>query len=154
MNIADQCVVSIHYRLTNADGDELDSSAGRDPLSYLHGASNIIPGLERELTGRAVGDSLRVTVQPADGYGEVNQGLIQVVPQEAFEGVEDLQPGMRFEASDGAGNSHPVVVTEVSDNGVTVDGNHPLAGHVLHFDVTVEAVRAATAEELEHGHVH
>jgi len=154
MNIADNRIVSIHYQLTGDDGTEFDSSGGSEPLTYLHGNNNLIPGLEKGLFGKSVGDVLKVTVQPDEGYGEIDQELIQVVPREAFQGVDDLQPGMRFEASDGDGNPQHVVVTAVGEEGVTVDGNHPMAGKVLHFDVTVEAIREATEEELAHGHAH
>lgn len=154
MTIADKHVVSIHYTLTDADGAKLDSSTGRAPLTYLHGAKNIIPGLERALTGKSVGDQLQVTVQPDDAYGEFDDDLVQTVPHEAFDGVDKVQPGMQFEARSPEGGSQVVVVKEVADEGVIVDGNHPLAGQVLHFDVKVEEVRAATDEELAHGHVH
>lgn len=154
MTIADKQVVSIHYTLTDDDGETLDSSAGRDPLTYLHGAQNIIPGLEHALTGKDVGDQLQVTVQPVDAYGEFNDELVQTVPREAFEGIDQVEPGMQFEARSPEGGSSIVMVKEVSDQGVVVDGNHPLAGQTLHFDVTVEEVRAATDEEVAHGHVH
>jgi FKBP-type peptidyl-prolyl cis-trans isomerase SlyD len=154
VTIADKHVVSIHYTLTDADGAKLDSSTGRAPLTYLHGAKNIIPGLERALTGKSVGDQLQVTVQPDDAYGEFDDDLVQTVPHEAFDGVDKVQPGMQFEARSPEGGSQVVVVKEVADEGVIVDGNHPLAGQVLHFDVKVEEVRAATDEELAHGHVH
>jgi FKBP-type peptidyl-prolyl cis-trans isomerase SlyD len=154
VTIADKHVVSIHYTLTDDDGETLDSSAGRDPLMYLHGASNIIPGLESALTGKDVGDKVQVTVEPADAYGEVDAELVQRVPREAFEGIEQIEPGMQFEARSPEGGSQVVVVKEVADDGVVIDGNHPLAGQTLHFDVSVEEVRAATDEEVAHGHVH
>ena len=154
MNVKNDRVVSIHYTLTDDDGVELDSSKDQDPLVYLQGANNIIPGLESALEGRAIGDRVQVQVQPAEGYGEVNPDLIQTVPRAAFEGVDDIAPGMQFQAQDSAGNVQRVQVVEVSDEGVTVNGNHPLAGRVLNVDVTVEAVREATPEEIDHGHVH
>jgi FKBP-type peptidyl-prolyl cis-trans isomerase SlyD len=154
MNIADNCVVSIHYVLTDDKGAEIDSSTGQEPLRYLHGTHSLIPGLERELTGKAPGDHLKVTVQPADAYGEVNLELIQVIPRSAFGDIEDIQPGMQFEASSPEGQMQLITVTAVNGDEVTIDGNHPLAGQVLHFDVTVEEVRAATDEEIAHGHVH
>ena len=154
MQVAENRVVSIHYRLTGDDGAEIDASSEGEPLAYLHGKNNILPGLEKELAGKEPGDSVEVTVAPEEGYGSVDDELIQVVPREAFQGVEDLQPGMRFEARDGQGNAHNVVVTEIGEQGVTVDGNHPLAGMTLHFDVTVEDVREATPEEVEHGPAH
>ncbi|MDX9741632.1 MAG: peptidylprolyl isomerase [Gammaproteobacteria bacterium] len=153
MNISDNCVVSIHYTLTDDDGRELDSSAGQSAFSYLHGARNIIPGLEQALTGKAPGDEMRVTVQPKDAYGEINPELVQQVPREAFAGIDDLQPGMQFRTGDDE-QSLNVTVTEVNEDSVTIDANHPLAGLVLHFDVRIEAVREAGEEELAHGHVH
>lgn len=154
MKIAENCVVAIHYTLTDEDGQQLDSSAGGDPLSYLHGHNGIIPGLENELTGKAEGDSLKVVVQPADGYGDFNPDLLQQVPRGAFQGVEAIEPGMQFQAQGEGGQAQMVVVREVTDDAVLVDGNHPLAGQVLNFDVSVESVRQASDEEIEHGHAH
>ena len=154
MQIADNCVVSIHYKLTDDDGQVIDSSEGQAPLAYLHGHQGIIPGLEKELTGKSAGDQMTVVVTPDEGYGEVNPDLIQQVPHEAFQGVEQIQPGMQFEVRGENGAGQVVVVREVSDAGVTIDGNHPLAGQQLNFDVTVDSVRAGTEEELQHGHVH
>ncbi len=154
MHIAEQSVVSIHYTLTNDAGETLDTSDGREPLVYLHGAQNIIPGLESELTGKSVGDSFDVTIQPEEAYGTVNPELVQTVPHSAFEGVEKVEPGMQFQARGDDGETQVITVTEVADSGVTVDGNHPLAGQVLNFSVRVEEIREATEEEIEHGHVH
>jgi FKBP-type peptidyl-prolyl cis-trans isomerase SlyD len=154
VHIAEQSVVSIHYTLTNDAGETLDTSDGREPLVYLHGAQNIIPGLENELTGKSVGDSFDVTIQPEEAYGTVNPELVQTVPHSAFEGVEKVEPGMQFQARGDDGETQVITVTEVADSGVTVDGNHPLAGQVLNFSVRVEEIREATEEEIEHGHVH
>lgn len=154
MKIANNCVVSFHYTLTDEDGQTLDSSDGREPLAYLHGHNGIIPGLENELTGKGQGDSLQVVVQPQDGYGEFNPQLLQQVPREAFQGVESIEPGMQFQAQGEGGQAQMVVVREVTDEAVLVDGNHPLAGQVLNFDVTIESVREASEEEIAHGHVH
>ncbi|MCB1743687.1 MAG: peptidylprolyl isomerase [Gammaproteobacteria bacterium] len=154
MMIDDRCVVSIHYTLTNDDGEQIDTSRDGEPLSYLHGAGNIIPGLEQALSGRSSGDELKVTVQPEDAYGAVDPELVQVVPEAAFTGVDDIAPGMRFQATDSRGQNRTVVVQAIVDDGVVVDANHPLAGEVLHFDVTVTSVREATDEEVEHGHAH
>lgn len=153
MQISKHKVVAIDYTLTGPDGAVLDSSEGREPLAYLHGAGNIIAGLEAELEGKTRGDKLDVTVAPAEGYGERNEALIQQVPRSMFEGVDKIEPGMRFNAMSDAG-PRVVVVTAVDDDGITIDGNHPLAGMELHFAVTVMDVRDATEEELEHGHVH
>ena len=152
--IGDNMVVSMHYTLTNEQGEELDSSKDSEPLTYLHGAGNIIPGLENALIGKVADDALQVTVAPAEAYGEVIQELIQIVDRAAFEGVETLEAGMAFEAQGPQGQVQRVVITKVEDNQVTVDGNHPLAGVTLNFDVTIVSVRAATEEEIEHGHVH
>src|SRR5690606_19035185 len=153
MQIANDCVVSIHYELTNDAGEVLDTSAGGEPLTYLQGAHNIIPGLENQLVGRKSGDRLDVTVQPEDGYGTHQPQLVQEVPRDAFPDPDSIELGMRFTAESEQGNVS-VVVTELSDSHITVDGNHPLAGEVLHFAVSVDDVRAATEEELDHGHVH
>ena len=154
MQIAEQSVVSIHYILTNDAGETLDTSDGREPLVYLHGAQNIIPGLENELTGKSVGDSFDVTVQPENAYGTVNPELVQTVPHSAFEGVEKVEPGMQFQARGDDGETQVITVTEVADSSVTVDGNHPLAGQVLNFSVRVEEIREATEDEIAHGHLH
>jgi FKBP-type peptidyl-prolyl cis-trans isomerase SlyD len=153
MEIAEQRVAYIHYTLTNDQGEVLDSSQGSEPLAYLHGGGNIIPCLEKALLGKKVGDKLVVKVAPAEGYGERNDALIQQVPRRAFQGVKDIQPGMSFHAQ-GANGPMQVTVTRVVGDMVTVDGNHPLAGENLNFDVEVTEVRAATAEEMSHGHVH
>ena len=153
MQIADKTVVSIHYTLTNALGETIDSSVGQDPLVYLQGAQNIIPGLENALTGKAVGDALQVTVEPAEGYGEIRDELIQEVDRSAFQGVDDIDVGMQFMAQTPWGEQ-PVTVVKVEGDQITLDGNHQLAGETLNFDVEVVEVREATAEEVEHGHVH
>lgn len=154
MNVGDKLVVSIHYKLTDGSGNEIDSSSGGEPLAYLHGAGNIVPGLERELAGKAVGDRVQVTVAPEDGYGPVQDELVQTLKREVFQGVDEIQAGMQFEAKSPDGHSQVVTVKAVSDDGVTVDANHPLAGVTLNFDVTVESIREATEEELGHGHAH
>ncbi|MFD2190495.1 FKBP-type peptidyl-prolyl cis-trans isomerase [Pistricoccus aurantiacus] len=153
MQIAQNSVVAFHYTLTNDAGEVLDSSEGREPLAYLHGAGNIVPGLEKELAGRESGEKLQVTVTPEEGYGENQPGLIQEVPIESFQGVDDVQPGMQFQAQT-QGGPLMVTVTQVEGDTVTVDGNHPLAGQTLNFDVEITEVREASQEELEHGHVH
>lgn len=153
MQIADRCVASFNYTLTNDAGDVLDTSNGREPLAYLHGAGNIVPGLEKAMEGKSAGESFKVAVAPGEGYGERHDQLVQVVPREAFQGVDDIQPGMQFQAQSNQGVMS-VTVTKIEDGQVTVDGNHPLAGETLHFDIEVTEVREATAEELEHGHAH
>ena len=153
MQIANNSVVSIQYTLKNTEGTIIDQSSEGQPLNYLHGHRNIIPGLESALSDKSVGDALDVSVDPENAYGTVNPALIQEVPKEHFQGVETLEVGMRFQASTEQGPV-PVVVTKVTDDIVTVDGNHPLAGQTLNFSVKVEEVREATAEELEHGQIH
>jgi len=152
MQVNDNCAVSIHYTLTDEEGQQLDSSAGQEPLIYLHGANNIIPGLEKALTGKAEGEQVQVTVQPEEGFGEVNPELVQDVSLDAFQGVDEVQPGMQFGVQGPEGQVQRVTVSEVKDESVTIDGNHPLAGQTLHFDVTVEQIREATDAEIEQGH--
>lgn len=153
MQIAQDSVVSIHYTLTSDAGEVLDSSSGGEPLAYLQGHGNLIPGLERELQGKQSGDKLKVRIAPADAYGEHDAELIQEVPRTAFQGVTDIQVGMQFQAQSNDG-PRTVTITKVADDTVTVDGNHPLAGQHLNFEVEVTDVRSATDEELSHGHVH
>jgi FKBP-type peptidyl-prolyl cis-trans isomerase SlyD len=152
--IGDNAVVSIHYTLTDSDGAVIDSSEGAGPLNYLHGAGNIIPGLEKALVGKTTGANLQVTVPAAEGYGEVQPELVQQVPLSAFQGIDSIEPGMAFEAQDAQGNGRRVVVKSVDDEVVVVDGNHPLAGVDLNFKVEVVDIRDATEEEIAHGHVH
>lgn len=145
-------VVLFHYTLTNAEGETLDQSQG-EPLAYLHGAGNIIPGLENALTGKVVGDKLTVNVPAAEGYGEYNAEMVQEVPRNMFQGVDDIQPGMQFQAQTDDG-MQVVTVKDVSDESIFVDANHPLAGQDLNFDVEIVDIRPASQEELDHGHVH
>lgn len=152
--IGDNLVVIMHYKLTDDQGAVLDSSEGADPLTYLHGAGNIITGLESALVGKTVGDALRVRVEPEDGYGLPQPTLIQAVPKAAFNGVDTIEVGMTFVAQGENGASQRIVVKEVGDDEVTIDANHPLAGVALNFDVQIVAVREATAEEIAHGHAH
>lgn len=153
MQIAQNTVASFDYELTGPDGEVIDKSEPGQPMPYLHGAGNIVPGLESQLEGKVVGDELTAVVQPADAYGERDDRMTQQVPKEAFQGVEDLEVGMRFTAESNAGPM-PVTITAVDGDTVTVDGNHALAGMVLTFKVKVTEVREATPQELEHGHVH
>lgn len=152
MQIDAQKVITIDYTLTGESGNVLDSSEDDGPLSYLQGSGNIIPGLETALRGKAPGDTMHVTVPPADGYGTRDETLVQVLPRNRFPKGE-IAVGMRFTADSDAG-PHLVTVVAVDQKQVTVDGNHPLAGQTLSFDVTIREVRDATDEEIEHGHVH
>jgi FKBP-type peptidyl-prolyl cis-trans isomerase SlyD len=153
MQIAENHVVSIHYTLKDSQGNTLDSSTGQEPLPYLCGANNIVSGLENALMGKTVGDKLDVVVQPEEGYGEIREDLVQKVDRENFQGIDEIQVGMQFMAEAPWGQQ-PVTVIKVEDDGVTLDGNHPLAGQVLEFSVEVTEVRAASEDELAHGHVH
>jgi FKBP-type peptidyl-prolyl cis-trans isomerase SlyD len=152
--IARDKVVGLHYTLKNDKGDVLDSSDGGEPLLYLHGHDNIVPGLERKLTGRALGDKLDVVVQPADGYGVRDPRGEQKVPRSAFPKDVKLEKGMQLAMRDPSGKVVPLWIARVEKNEVHVDLNHPLAGEVLHFAVEVVSIRAATKEELSHGHPH
>jgi len=153
MTIAQDKVVTIHYKVVSADsGEVLDSSEGGEPMTYLHGAQNIIPGLEKALEGGSPGDEIEVTVAPEDAYGERSEARVQAVPREAFQEIERVEPGMAFTAQTEQGPVN-VVVTEVDEETVTVDANHPLAGQTLEFNVQVESVRDASEEERAHGHV-
>jgi FKBP-type peptidyl-prolyl cis-trans isomerase SlyD len=153
MEISDRKVVSIHYTLTNNDGDVLDTSRGDEPLAYIHGAGNIIAGLENALAGKRAGDRLNVTVEPEQGYGLHDAAMVQRVPRSAFEGIDTIEPGMQFHAETADG-LHTVMVVDVDEDTVVVDGNHPMAGKTLNFDVEIAGVREATTDELDHGHVH
>lgn len=154
MKIAESRVVSIHYTLTNTEGETLDSSAGGDPLAYLHGAGGLIPGLERELEGREKGDQFEATIQPEDAYGEVNPQLVQEVPLDVLSGIENLAVGMQLQSQSPDGRTQVLVVDAVGEETATLNANHALAGEVLHFEVEVADVREATSEELAHGHAH
>lgn len=151
--IANNHVVKFHYTLTNAEGETLDQSQEGQPLAYLQGAGNIIPGLEKQLLGKKVGDKFTVTVPAAEGYGEYNADLVQEVPKQMFQGVENIEAGMQFQAQTDDG-VQIVTVKAVEGDNILVDANFPLAGQDLTFDVEITEVRDATEEELEHGHVH
>jgi FKBP-type peptidyl-prolyl cis-trans isomerase SlyD len=152
--IGDNSVVSMHYKLTGDDGNVLDSSEGSEPLAYLHGAGNIIPGLEKALVGKTEGDALQVSIEPAEGYGEIMPDLIQTIGRAAFQGVESVEVGMAFESQTPDGSMQHIVVKNVDGDEITIDANHPLAGVVLHFDIEIVGVRDATEEEVTHGHAH
>lgn len=153
MEIAADRVVLIHYTLKDDAGAVLDTSAGAEPLAYIQGHGNLVSGLEKALEGKRDGDTLAVSVAPADGYGTHDAALIQRVPKRAMQGAGEIKKGMQFQARTDDG-MRMFTVTAVVGDMVTLDGNHPLADKTLHFDVEVVSVREATAEELEHGHVH
>ncbi len=150
--IANDHVVSFHYTLTNAEGETLDQSQG-EPLAYLHGAGNIIPGLEKALEGKNLGDKFTVNVSAADGYGEYNPDLVQEVPAQMFQGVDNIEAGMQFQAQTDDG-VQIVTVKAIEGENIIVDANFPLAGQDLTVEVEIVEIRDASAEELEHGHVH
>jgi FKBP-type peptidyl-prolyl cis-trans isomerase SlyD len=153
MNISEESVVSIHYTLKDDGGQVLDSSSDGEPLVYLHGAGNIIPGLEAALEGKAKGAKFNVTIPPEQAYGPRNENLVQRIPKDQFPDPSRLQKGMRFQIN---GPQGPMILTvqDVTPTEVVVDGNPELAGQTLHFEVEITDVRKATEEELEHGHVH
>ena len=153
MKVANGMVVSMHYTLTDEAGTTLDSSRGRAPFAYLHGHGNIISGLENALEGAEAGYKSEVELAPAEGYGEHNETVVFEVPREQFPDNEDIQVGMRVEGQ-GPQGVVPFTVVGLTEQGVVLDGNHPLAGKTLHFSVEVLEVRKATDQELAHGHVH
>ena len=150
--VADNKVVLIHYTLKDEEGELVDSSEGQEPLAYIHGIGNIVAGLESALTGKTVGDKLSVQVEAAEGYGEFDESLVQPVPREQF-GDHEVSIGQQFHADTAVG-PRIVTVMAIEGNDVIINANHELAGMDLHFDVEVVDVRDATADELEHGHVH
>lgn len=147
-------VVTIHYTLTLDDGQKVDSSRGGDPLAYLHGAENIVPGLEKQLDGKTVGDEFEAVVKPDEAYGERIPDAVQQVQRSAFPADATLEVGMQFQAEDEAGNRVMGTITSMDGEAVTVDFNHPLAGRTLNFAVEVTAIRDASDEEQQHGHPH
>ena len=153
MNISKNCIVILNYTLTDDENETLDTSVGGEPLVYLHGAQNIIPGLEQALEGKKKGDKFKVSIPAEKAYGEHMDEMVQNIPKNQFPSDQDLQPGMKFQANSPQG---PIVLTvvEVGETDILVDGNHPLAGENLNFDLEVAEVRAATEEELNHGHAH
>lgn len=153
MKITQHSAVTIHYRLSDQEGRLLEDSFDSEPMLYLHGTENLIPGLEAALDGKSKGEKLDVTISAEEAYGPYHDGLRQAVPLEAFGNIEDIVPGMRFIAETEMGQ-RPVQVMEVKDDVVIVDGNHPLAGQSLNFSVEIVDVREASAEEIAHGHIH
>lgn len=145
--------VSIHYTLTNDSGEQLDSSRGEAPLEYLHGFGQIIKGLEKALLGKQVGDTLNVTIQPEEAYGVRQDNLEQIVSMDLFQGVDRVEEGMQFHA-DASHGVDIVTVTKIDGDQVTIDGNHPLAGEALTFDVEIIDIRPATEDEINHKHIH
>jgi FKBP-type peptidyl-prolyl cis-trans isomerase SlyD len=147
-------VVTIHYTLTLENGQVIDSSAGDEPLAYLHGHNGLVPGLEKALEGQSAGSKFEVSVEPAEGYGEHDAEGVQDVPRTAFPDDAELEPGVQFQATDQDDNPIMGTIEAVDDKTVKVDFNHPLAGKVLNFAIEVVGIRKASAEEVEHGHAH
>jgi FKBP-type peptidyl-prolyl cis-trans isomerase SlyD len=147
-------VVSIHYTLKGDDGEVIDTSRreGGQPLNYIQGIGNLIPGLEAVLEGKESGNSLEVSIEPTEAYGEFQESLVKQVPRSAFEVAKDLQVGMRFQSQGEQGNMQLFTISKVEEDNITINGNHDLAGQRLHFDVEVMEVRDASQEELDHGH--
>lgn len=153
MDISADRVVTIHYTLKDDSGTVLDSSSGGEPLAYIQGHGNLVSGLEKALEGKQAGHKASVTIAPADGYGVRDEALVQRVPKRALQSAGEVRKGMQFQART-EGGMRMFTVTAVVGDMVSLDGNHPLADKSLHFDVEVVEVREATAEEMEHGHVH
>ena len=154
MQIAKDTVVSLDYRLHLGDGKIIEETEADDPLVYLHGYEEIVPGLEKALEGKKAGETLKAQVAPEDGYGDYDPDDVEEVPREEFPPDLQLEAGGVVTATDEDGDEVEFLVKEVGPKTVTVDFNHPLAGKTLHFEVTIREVRAATKEELEHGHAH
>jgi FKBP-type peptidyl-prolyl cis-trans isomerase SlyD len=153
MQITKNAVALIHYTLKDDAGEVIDKSQEGTPMPYIHGHGNLIPGLESELEGKELGDKLNVRIEPKDAYGDRNEEMVQDVPRAQLPQDVDIQPGMQFQAQN-EGGMHVVTVVGVEEDQVRLDGNHPLAGVTLNFDVEIAEVRQASSEELEHGHVH
>jgi FKBP-type peptidyl-prolyl cis-trans isomerase SlyD len=154
MKIEKGMVVTIEYTLKDQQGTVWESSNGDEPWVYLHGFGGIIPGLEPELEGKQVGDQLQVTLSPEQAYGAYEHDLANTIPRSAFSDIENLHEGMRLSAQTNEGETHTVVVTQITEDTVTIDANHPLAGQSVLVDIEVKAIRPATADELNHGHAH
>ncbi|EHQ52862.1 MULTISPECIES: FKBP-type peptidyl-prolyl cis-trans isomerase [Ectothiorhodospira] len=154
MQIGSNKVVSIAYTLTDEEGRVIDQSSEQAPFAYLHGASNIIPGLEKALEGKQAGDELEVKVAPEQAYGERDDSLVHTLNRSQFQGVDELEVGMQFHAGGDNGGMQVVTITAIDGDDVVIDANHPLAGVTLNFQVKIHEVRDATPEELDHGHAH
>ncbi len=153
MQISKNSVVTLNYTLKNDQGETLDESQDNSFL-YLHGAGGIIPGLEGQLEGKSAGDSFSTHIEAADGYGVRDESMVQVVPRDMFDEGHPIEEGIQFHAESPEGDMLTVTVTKIEGDQITVDGNHPLAGIALNFDIKIADVREASAEEIEHGHVH
>jgi len=153
MKIAKETVVTMHYTLKNNEGVVMDSSQGREPLIYLHGVGALIPGLEQELTDKEQGDKISAVIAPEHAYGEKREDLLREVSKDGFQGDEELEEGMQVQLDTDRGQT-VATVSKIEGDIVTLDLNHPLAGVTLYFDVEIADVRAASKDEIAHGHVH
>lgn len=153
MQIAKNSVVTLDFELFDVDGDLLESSREGGPLVYLHGAGELPPGIELALLGKSAGEKVDVTVEPENGYGEYDEELVQDVPRDEIEGADEIEVGMMLEVEV---DDEPMIVyvVDVAEDFITIDGNNPFAGQTVQFKGNVLGVRAATAEEISHGHVH
>ena len=154
MKITKDVVALLEFELTSDAGEVLDTSTGRQPLAYIHGKGGILPGLEKALDGKQTGDEFKIRIPAEEAYGKYIDGMEQKVPRDQFPADMDLLVGMQLQAKGPDGQAHPVMITEISEAGVLLDANHPLAGVPLNFEILVKEVREATEEELGHGHVH
>lgn len=153
MQISTGKVVLIDYTLTDNQNQTIDSSEGREPLAYIHGIGQIIPGLEKALAGKTIGETLKVAIAAAEGYGARDEAKVATIPRSQVQGAGELEPGMQLHAQNAQGEQ-VVTITKIEADTITIDGNHPLAGVDLNFDVTIREVRDATPEETAHGHAH
>jgi FKBP-type peptidyl-prolyl cis-trans isomerase SlyD len=153
MIIQKNCVVTVDYTLTDSEGIVIDSSLSHEPMVYLHGTGSLLPGMEHSLEGKAAGDKFKISLTPENAFGLRDEALVHRVPMDELVHIEGLKEGSQIQAESEAGDQLFTVIL-IEDHEVTLDGNHPLAGQTLNFDLDVKAVRAATAEEIAHRHVH
>ncbi len=152
--VSDGKVISFNYTLRTEDGEVLDASDAGEPLAYLHGAENIVPGLEEQLTGRKRGDAFEAKVKPEDGYGVRDPNGLRPIPREAFPEDAELEAGMELVVEDDEGNLTPIWIVDIREDMVIIDTNHPLADITLCFSIEIVDIRLATTSEIEHGHPH
>lgn len=153
MNISKNTVVTLNYTLKNDQGEVIDESRDNSFI-YMHGEGGIIPGLESQLEGKSSGESLTAHIEPEEGYGQRDDSMIQIVPRDMFEEGHPIEEGVQFHAQSPEGETLTVTITQIEGDEITVDGNHPLAGIPLNFDIDIVDIRAATSEEIDHGHAH
>ena len=154
MIIKKDAVVEMHYTLKNDAGEIIDTSKGKEPMPFIQGHGHIIPGLEKALEGLKIGETCDVSIEPEDAYGDHHEEAIQEIPKEALQGIDKIEIGMELQSQDEQGNPFIVHVEKINEETVTINANHPLAGEILHFSVSIDNIREATKDELEHGHVH